>query len=108
MCVASQVKRAEPEVPELQTITQRGMTWLAEYFHQPFPFPKYDMVLIPGFPFGGMEHAGATFLREDAILFRQALYRVRIASGATLPRSTNSLISGLGILSPCAGSMISG
>jgi aminopeptidase N len=68
----SQVNRAEPEVPELQTITQRGMTWLADYFHQPFPFPKYDMVLIPGFPFGGMEHAGATFLREDAILFRQA------------------------------------
>ena len=68
----SQVKRAEPEVPELQAITQQGMTWLADYFHQPFPFPKYDMVLIPGFPFGGMEHAGATFLREDAILFRQA------------------------------------
>ena len=68
----SQVKRAEPEVPELQTITQSGMTWLAEYFRQPFPFQKYDMVLIPGFPFGGMEHAGATFLREDAILFRQA------------------------------------
>ncbi|HZQ43571.1 MAG TPA: M1 family aminopeptidase [Acidobacteriaceae bacterium] len=68
----SQVNRAEPEVPELQTITQQGMTWLADYFHQPFPFPKYDMVLIPGFPFGGMEHAGATFLREDAILFRQA------------------------------------
>ena len=68
----SQVKRAEPEVPELQTITRQGTTWLAGYFHQPFPFPKYDMVLIPGFPFGGMEHAGATFLREDAILFRQA------------------------------------
>lgn len=68
----SQVRRAEPEVPELQTITQKGMAWLADYFHQPFPFPKYDMVLVPGFPFGGMEHAGATFLREDAILFRQA------------------------------------
>ena len=68
----SQVKRAEAEIPELQTITQRGMAWLANYFHQPFPFPKYDMVLIPGFPFGGMEHAGVTFLREDAILFRQA------------------------------------
>ena len=68
----SQVKRAEPEIPELQNITQQGMTWLADYFKQPFPFPKYDIVLIPGFPFGGMEHAGETFLREDAILFRQA------------------------------------
>jgi aminopeptidase N len=26
--------------------------------------------MIPGFPFGGMEHAGATFLREESVLFR--------------------------------------
>ena len=68
----SQLKRAEPEVPQLQAITARGMAWLTDYFQQPFPFPKYDIVLIPGFPFGGMEHAGATFLREDAVLFRAA------------------------------------
>ena len=68
----SQVKRAEPEIPQLQHITARGMAWLADYFQQPFPFPKYDIVLIPGFPFGGMEHAGATFLREDGVLFRSA------------------------------------
>ena len=68
----SQLKRAEPEVPQLQEITTRGMKWLTEYFQQPFPFPKYDIVLIPGFPFGGMEHAGETFLREDSVLFRTA------------------------------------
>mgnify|MGYP001306988211 CR=1 FL=1 len=33
---------------------------------------KYDMVLIPGFAYGGMEHAGATFLREESVLFRTA------------------------------------
>jgi aminopeptidase N len=69
---ASQVKRAEPEIPQLQDITARGMAWLTDYFQQPFPFPKYDIILIPGFPFGGMEHAGATFLREDGVLFRSA------------------------------------
>lgn len=68
----SQLKRAQPEVPQLQAITARAMQWLADYFHQPFPFPKYDLVLIPGFPFGGMEHAGATFLNEDGVLFRSA------------------------------------
>ena len=68
----SQVKRAEPEIPQLQEITARGMAWLADYFQQPFPFPEYDIVLIPGFPFGGMEHAGETFLREDVVLFRTA------------------------------------
>ncbi|MDH3530455.1 MAG: M1 family aminopeptidase, partial [Acidobacteriota bacterium] len=31
--------------------------------------PKYDIVLIPEFPFGGMEHAGATFLRERSVIF---------------------------------------
>ena len=28
------------------------------------------MVLIPGFAYGGMEHAGVTFLREESVLFR--------------------------------------
>jgi aminopeptidase N len=68
----SQEKRAAPEMPQLQSITARGMVWLADYFQQPFPFPKYELVLIPGFPFGGMEHAGATFLNEDGVLFRTA------------------------------------
>lgn len=68
----SQVERARPEVPHVQETTTRGMEWLKSYFQQPFPFPKYDIVLVPGFPFGGMEHAGVTFLREDGVLFRSA------------------------------------
>ena len=68
----SQLKRAEAEAPHVQQLTARGMAWLSDYFQQPFPFPKYDLVLIPGFPFGGMEHAGATFLNENGVLFRSA------------------------------------
>ena len=68
----SQLKRAEPEADELQQITKQGMDYLAEYFDQPYPFSKYEMVLIPGFAYGGMEHAGATFLREESVLFRTA------------------------------------
>ena len=45
------------------------MKFLEDWFDYKFPFPKYDLVLIPEFPFGGMEHAGATFLREDRIIF---------------------------------------
>jgi aminopeptidase N len=66
----SKVARAQQEAVALLDITDRGMTWLSQYFARPFPFPKYDMVLLPGFAFGGMEHAGATFLREESILFR--------------------------------------
>src|SRR2546429_10031445 len=50
----------------------QGIDYLSRFIAEPFPFPKYDMVLIPGFAYGGMEHAGATFLREESVLFRAA------------------------------------
>jgi aminopeptidase N len=66
----SQLARAQQEAPQVQQMAARGIAYFTEYFAQPFPFPKYDLVLIPGFPFGGMEHAGETFLNEDGVLFR--------------------------------------
>ena len=68
----SVLARAKTEWPEVAGYTRRGMAQLSAFFQQPYPFPKYDQVLIPGFPYGGMEHAGATFLREDGVLFRAA------------------------------------
>jgi aminopeptidase N len=68
----SKFQKAQEEAPEVQQITAQGIEYLASFFAQPFPFPKYDMVLIPGFAYGGMEHAGSTFLREESVLFRVA------------------------------------
>ncbi|HEY6270597.1 MAG TPA: M1 family aminopeptidase, partial [Terriglobales bacterium] len=68
----SKLKRAEEEAAEVQEITAQGIDYLSGFFAQPFPFRKYDLVLIPGFAYGGMEHAGATFLREESVLFRTA------------------------------------
>ena len=68
----SQFARAQKEAPEVQEIAAQGIQYFSDYFGQPFPFPKYDMVLIPEFAYGGMEHAGATFLREESVLFRTA------------------------------------
>ena len=65
----SKLKRAEEEAADVQQITADGIKYLSTYFAQPFPFPKYDVVLIPELAYGGMEHAGATFLREDSVLF---------------------------------------
>jgi aminopeptidase N len=52
----SQLTRAQQEAPQVQQMAARGIAYLSDYFAQPFPFSKYDLVLIPGFPFGGMEH----------------------------------------------------
>jgi aminopeptidase N len=66
----SKLQRAKEEWLEVERLTREGMKHMIEFFDQPFPFTKYDQVLIPGFAYGGMEHAGATFLREDSVLFR--------------------------------------
>ncbi|HEX4276407.1 MAG TPA: M1 family aminopeptidase [Bryobacteraceae bacterium] len=66
----SMLARAKEEWPSVAATVSKGMTLMSAFFAQPFPFPKYDQVLIPGFPYGGMEHAGATFFNEDTILFR--------------------------------------
>ncbi|HEX3586213.1 MAG TPA: M1 family aminopeptidase [Candidatus Angelobacter sp.] len=68
----SKLQKAEAEAAAVQQITTDGIKYLSDDFAQPVPFPKYDMVMIPGFAYGGMEHAGATFLREESILFRTA------------------------------------
>jgi aminopeptidase N len=68
----SQAAKAQDAVPDVQQTAADGIHFLSGYFAQPFPFPKYEMVLIPGFAYGGMEHAGCTFLREESVLFRTA------------------------------------
>ena len=56
-------------VEEIFRLNREAIKFLEDWFDYKFPFPKYDLVLIPEFPFGGMEHAGATFLREDRVIF---------------------------------------
>ena len=65
----SKAERAKKELTEVFRINREGVKFFEEYFDHKFPFPKYDLVLVPEFAYGGMEHAGATFLREDGVLF---------------------------------------
>jgi aminopeptidase N len=65
----SKKERAGKELEEVVRINREGVQFFEEYFAHRFPFPKYDIILIPEFAYGGMEHAGATFLREEGVLF---------------------------------------
>jgi aminopeptidase N len=65
----SKAEQARKELAEVFRLHREGLKFLAEYFNYPFPFPKYDVVIVPEFAYGGMEHAGCTFLREESILF---------------------------------------
>ncbi|HWL85798.1 MAG TPA: M1 family aminopeptidase, partial [Polyangiaceae bacterium] len=46
----------------------RALDWLVSYTGIPYPFGKFDFVLIPSFQFGGMEHAGAIFYNASALM----------------------------------------
>ena len=66
---ASRVREAEAD--SLLRLNGRALAWLARYFDRPFPFQKYDFVLAPAFPFGGMEHPGAVFYNEETFIYRE-------------------------------------
>ncbi len=80
----SKAERASKELPEVFRLHREALEFLAAYFDFKYPFPKYDIVIVPEFAYGGMEHAGATFLREERILFPTDPTAVDLAARAEL------------------------
>ncbi|HNW22989.1 MAG TPA: M1 family aminopeptidase [Bacteroidales bacterium] len=42
-----------------------SLEWMEEYTGIPYPFAKYDFIILPGFQYGGMEHTGATLYNDQ-------------------------------------------
>ncbi|HMA40599.1 MAG TPA: M1 family aminopeptidase [Gemmatimonadales bacterium] len=61
----------EADADTLLALQQRALDWMERYFGRPFPFEKFDMLLAPAFPFGGMEHPGVVMYNEDRFIFRE-------------------------------------
>ena len=66
---ASRAREAEADT--LLALNARAVAWLERYTAQPFPFEKFDFLLAPAFPFGGMEHPGAVFYNEESFIYRE-------------------------------------
>ena len=49
-----------------------ALEWLERYTGIPYPFGKFDFVLVPSFQFGGMEHAGAIFYNASGLLLDES------------------------------------
>lgn len=56
------------QLPTIFNQVAKSLTWLEEYTGIPYPFSKYDFIILPGFQYGGMEHTGAT-LYNDNLMF---------------------------------------
>ena len=44
-----------------------SIKWIEKYTGMPYPFEKYDLVAVPSFQYGGMEHPGATLYRASSL-----------------------------------------
>jgi aminopeptidase N len=45
-----------------------ALAWLEDYTGIPYPWGKFDFLLVPSFQFGGMEHGGAIFYNASGLL----------------------------------------
>ena len=61
----------EVDADTLLALNARALHWLEGYTARPFPFAKFDFLLAPAFPFGGMEHPGAVFYNEESFIYRE-------------------------------------
>ncbi|MBL0939929.1 MAG: ERAP1-like C-terminal domain-containing protein [Gemmatimonadaceae bacterium] len=66
-----QSRAREAESDTLLAMNARALRWLGSYFGVAYPFGKYDALLAPAFPFGGMEHPGAVFYNEESFIYRE-------------------------------------
>lgn len=55
------------ECSEVLKLVKNSLEWLEEYTDVPYPFAKYDLIVLPDFQYGGMEHTGATLYNDRRI-----------------------------------------
>ncbi len=65
-------ERMERNAGAIFDLHASALAWLEQYTGIPFPFEKFDFVLVPAFQYGGMEHPGAIFYRADSLLLDES------------------------------------
>ena len=64
-------RASEVEVDSLQDQVASALASLEKYFGVPYPYQQFQYMLSPAFPFGGMEHPGATMFNEESFIYRE-------------------------------------
>jgi aminopeptidase N len=66
-----------------------ALEWLERYTGIPYPFGKFDFVLVPAFQFGGMEHPGAVFYNaSNMMLDESATQNQKLERASTISHET--------------------
>ncbi len=60
--------RLQTNLDDIFELHFSSLDWLENYTDIPYPFAKFEMVLLPGFQYSGMEHPGAIWYRDNRLL----------------------------------------
>lgn len=63
---------------------ETALEWLEEYTGIPYPFGKFDFVLIPSFQYGGMEHPGSIFYRQASLVLDESATQAQYLGRASV------------------------
>ena len=58
--------------PEIFSLVFDALDYMEDYTGIPYPFAKYDFIVLPDFQYGGMEHTGATLYNDRRIFLGPA------------------------------------
>lgn len=72
------------QLPQIMDQVRHSVKWMEEYTGIPFPFPKLDFVVLPGYQFGGMEHIGAIQFNDKRIFLEKNPTQDQLLSRAEL------------------------
>ena len=59
------------QCPDIASEVFDALEWQEEYTQIPYPFAKYDLIILPEFQFGGMEHTGATLYTDGRMFLNE-------------------------------------
>jgi aminopeptidase N len=62
----------------------RALDWLEDYTDIRYPWGKFDIVLIPSFQFGGMEHAGAILYNASGLMLDESATQNQLLERASV------------------------
>jgi aminopeptidase N len=76
--------KVEQNLPAIFDQHFTALEWLEDYTGIAYPYPKFDMALIPDFQYSGMEHPGAVWYRDQRLLLDKDPSKSQIIRRASL------------------------
>ena len=68
----SDEEKVARNIDDIFTLHALSLNWMEDYTGIKYPFEKFDFVLVPSFPYGGMEHIGNIFYRADSLFLEES------------------------------------